>query len=215
MKKGTLVKIKPKIPVTLPSSAAKSKAMIDHIFRPVWASPLSKLKNSRIASPGTWKKSMATSMDPRFASHNPGLNWIILRITFQAGSALAVGVSVAVAVVIGILASRAVDRFHKPIIIFSDDVKDENNLKGSGRSIEGVNLYTMLGKCAQSIIQFGGHAMAAGLSIEKSNLESFIHNFNKVIPDGSDLPKTVARNLTVDYCSKPEEILNSTFLQKP
>ena len=78
--------------------------------------------------------------------------------------------------VIGILASRVKEEHYCPVIIFAED-EDSSCLKGSGRSIPGIHLREVLAEIDRLnpglIIKFGGHAMAAGLSIQKSGLESF------------------------------------------
>jgi len=82
----------------------------------------------------------------------------------------------------GILASRISDSHLRPTIIFTDDYQrgaGEARLKGSGRSIPGVNLFQILEQCSPWIEQFGGHAMAVGLSIKKSQLELFVQAFQR------------------------------------
>lgn len=77
--------------------------------------------------------------------------------------------------VIGIVASRVKERFNKPTFIFAED--NDEFLKGSGRSIAGIHLKDVLEMIAlenpEMIVQFGGHAMAAGLTLRKSLLTSF------------------------------------------
>ena len=73
--------------------------------------------------------------------------------------------------VIGIVASRVVERFGKPAIIVSVDENGEG--KGSGRSIAGVSLYNAIAACGDLLIRFGGHALAAGLSVREENLPAF------------------------------------------
>ena len=72
--------------------------------------------------------------------------------------------------VIGIVASRLVGRFDRPAIVFS---LREDSAQGSARSIEGFNMYTALTACGEHIEGFGGHAMAAGLTIDRRKLEAF------------------------------------------
>jgi exonuclease RecJ (EC 3.1.-.-) len=77
--------------------------------------------------------------------------------------------------VIGILASRIKDRLHRPTIVFAED--GEGQLKGSGRSISGVHLRDVLDRVATQnpglLTKFGGHAMAAGLSLALQDLDRF------------------------------------------
>ncbi len=78
--------------------------------------------------------------------------------------------------VIGIVASRLVERYHRPTVMIS--IEDGQG-KGSARSISGFNLYQALKESSTSLAGFGGHAMAAGLSIDVANLDSFIELFEK------------------------------------
>ena len=85
--------------------------------------------------------------------------------------------------VIGILAARIKDRLHRPVITFAPAGHDL--LKGSGRSIEGVHLRDVLSDIATEqphlILQFGGHAMAAGLSLHTHNLPLFTMAFDEMV----------------------------------
>ncbi len=77
--------------------------------------------------------------------------------------------------VIGILAARIKDRFHRPTIVFTKE--DENSLKGSARSVASVNIRDVLANIQtqhpQMITKCGGHAMAAGLTVPRPQLEAF------------------------------------------
>jgi len=114
--------------------------------------------------------------------------------------------------VIGILASRIVDQFQKPIIIFTEDVSMDNILKGSGRSVTDVNLYNVLHACSDCIIQFGGHAMAAGLTITKDNLPEFRNKFNMSIPEKTQTSEQVLKDQIIDYCLTGEEMFDENFI---
>jgi single-stranded-DNA-specific exonuclease len=79
--------------------------------------------------------------------------------------------------VLGIVASRIARRYHRPTIVIGFD---ENGLgKGSGRSIEGLNLVEALGSCAERLDKFGGHEMAAGVALHEGNLDLFAEEFRK------------------------------------
>jgi len=84
--------------------------------------------------------------------------------------------------VIGILASRLKDRFHRPVIAFAR--ANGNELKGSGRSIAGLHLRDALDLVAKRrphlLQKFGGHAMAAGVSIVEQHLEEFQETFEAI-----------------------------------
>jgi len=99
--------------------------------------------------------------------------------------------------VIGILASRLKDKFHRPVIAFARSQTGE--LKGSGRSIAGLHLrdaLDLVSKRQPHLIQkFGGHAMAAGLSIREEHLDDFRKAFEDVsreLLDADALVKTIA-----------------------
>ncbi|VAW65801.1 Single-stranded-DNA-specific exonuclease RecJ [hydrothermal vent metagenome] len=85
--------------------------------------------------------------------------------------------------VIGILASRIKEKFNRPVIVFADDT--DTLIKGSARSIKGLHIRDALELVSSRnpgmIIKFGGHAMAAGLSILKSDFEKFETAFNEVV----------------------------------
>lgn len=89
--------------------------------------------------------------------------------------------------IIGVIASRVVEKFGKPAIIFTDDAVGPDNLKGSGRSVERINLYGILKKCSDFLLQFGGHAMAAGLTLKRDDLPHFVKQFNTVLSTGEVL----------------------------
>lgn len=85
--------------------------------------------------------------------------------------------------VLGILASRLVDQHQRPVIVCADDGKDASGetIKGSGRSVKGINLFQVLARCDHVIEQFGGHAMAVGLTLKRRNLLEFVQIFNRQI----------------------------------
>ncbi|MBP3361665.1 MAG: single-stranded-DNA-specific exonuclease RecJ [Clostridia bacterium] len=78
--------------------------------------------------------------------------------------------------VIGIVASRLLDRFYRPVILIS---YEDNKGKGSGRSIEGFNLFDGLTYCSELLEKYGGHSMAAGITIDMDNFEGFADKINK------------------------------------
>lgn len=79
--------------------------------------------------------------------------------------------------VIGIVASRLVDAYYRPAIMLSTV---EGVIKGSARSIKGLNIYEALKQCEDLLEQFGGHEFAAGLTIKKENLEEFRRRINEI-----------------------------------
>ena len=79
--------------------------------------------------------------------------------------------------VIGIVASRMVERYGRPVVVVSVDEQGEG--RGSGRSVPGFNLHSCIASCADLLVRFGGHAMAAGLSVEEKNLPELRRRMNE------------------------------------
>ena len=86
--------------------------------------------------------------------------------------------------VIGIVASRLVDKYYKPSIVFCES--SEGFLTASARSIKGLDLYSVISQCKEYIDQFGGHKYAAGLTIKKENLEGFKKRFENIVSQTID-----------------------------
>ena len=80
--------------------------------------------------------------------------------------------------VIGIVASRMVERFYRPAIVLSTD--DNGIARGSGRSIEGFHLLDALDQCSDLLLTWGGHAAAAGLTLSVEALPAFRERFNRI-----------------------------------
>ncbi len=78
----------------------------------------------------------------------------------------------------GIIAGRIREKFHHPVLVLVDS-DEAGVLKGSGRSIEEYHMFEALQKCSGLLLKFGGHAMAAGFSLSKENLEAFTRQINE------------------------------------
>jgi single-stranded-DNA-specific exonuclease len=78
---------------------------------------------------------------------------------------------------LGIISSKLVELFFKPTIIFSGS----GILKGSARSIPGINIHETIAACADTILEYGGHSSAAGLSLREENLSSFVEMANEIV----------------------------------
>lgn len=85
--------------------------------------------------------------------------------------------------VIGIVASRLTERYNLPSILISFDGSDDNrNIgKGSARSVKGLNLVEALAACEDTLCKYGGHELAAGLTIERGKLEEFREKLDKYV----------------------------------
>jgi single-stranded-DNA-specific exonuclease len=96
--------------------------------------------------------------------------------------------------VLGIVASKIVEKYFRPVILVS--LKNGFG-KGSGRSIPGVDLHAGLAACADDLVFFGGHAMAAGLKIRADHISQFQKNFEKSIRDAA-APGDFLQTLLID-----------------
>ena len=77
--------------------------------------------------------------------------------------------------VVGIVASRLVEKYGKPTLVITIDGDDA---KGSGRSIEGFNLYDAISHCSDCLTHFGGHTLAAGIGLETTDIDTFRTSIN-------------------------------------
>lgn len=80
--------------------------------------------------------------------------------------------------VIGIVASRLMDNYYRPTIVLT---KSGDHVSGSARSIEGLDIYECLSECKEHLIQFGGHTMAAGMTMNEDEVEGFRRKFDEVV----------------------------------
>lgn len=78
----------------------------------------------------------------------------------------------------GIIAGRIREEYHHPVLVVVNG-EEAGVLKGSGRSIEEYHMFDALSECSDLLLRFGGHAMAAGFSIRKDNLEAFTQQINE------------------------------------
>jgi single-stranded-DNA-specific exonuclease len=83
--------------------------------------------------------------------------------------------------VVGIVASRLVDRYHKPAILFS--TPDGQPARGSARSVEGLNITAAISAQKELLLNFGGHPMAAGLSLDKEKLDEFRRRLSSTVTE--------------------------------
>lgn len=103
--------------------------------------------------------------------------------------------------VIGIVASRIVDKFGKPAFILSDDGE---YARGSARSVEGFSVHKALAACGGLLTKFGGHSGAGGFSLLKSNIEAFDEALQKYAAEESDVMPVKA--LRADKLLQPKEL---------
>lgn len=80
--------------------------------------------------------------------------------------------------IIGIVASKLMEKYLKPIVILTDV---DGIVKGSSRTVKNISIYDALSKCSDLLINFGGHELAAGLSLKKENVEKFKIKFEDTV----------------------------------
>lgn len=113
--------------------------------------------------------------------------------------------------IIGILASRVCHEFNKPVIIFTKT--EDGTLKGSGRSIESVDIHKIIASMSDMLVNFGGHKMAIGVEIESEAFESFKKIFNEKILEVADKKAFFVDNLKYDI-EIFEQDLNENFYKE-
>jgi len=111
--------------------------------------------------------------------------------------------------VLGIVANHLVDAYGKPAILLTAD--SSGNLKGSARSIQGINITDLLKANGELLLSFGGHAMAAGLALRRENLERFLQNMHTSIASIADVQQLEA-TLAID-AYLPLENVTEPFMQ--
>ncbi|RMF88990.1 MAG: single-stranded-DNA-specific exonuclease RecJ [Planctomycetota bacterium] len=99
--------------------------------------------------------------------------------------------------VIGIVAGRLAETFHRPVVVVSLDRSGTSPGTGSARSIPGVHLYHALSACCDHLIKYGGHAMAAGLSIDPGQLDAFRAALCEYVAENYD-PASIVPELAID-----------------
>ncbi len=110
--------------------------------------------------------------------------------------------------VIGIVSSRITEKYSRPSILISfkkTDNEDDQEIdigKGSGRSIKGLNLVDALYHCSEYLVKFGGHELAAGLSVERSKLKPFRDSINEYARNNlskADMVPTLEADIELDF----------------
>lgn len=96
--------------------------------------------------------------------------------------------------VIGIVASRLIETYYRPTLVFT---KSGDKLAASARSVKGFDVYNALEACSEFIEQFGGHKYAAGLTLLPENYEAFKTKFESVVKESID-PKLLTPELKID-----------------
>lgn len=105
--------------------------------------------------------------------------------------------------VIGIVASRLVEAYYKPTVVLS--IQEDGVCKGSCRSIEGLHMYEALTACKDELMQFGGHEMAAGLSVREEKIDDFRRALQDYAGETLSAADYVPK-VTVEFEMMPHEV---------
>ncbi len=117
--------------------------------------------------------------------------------------------------VVGIVASRVVDKFYRPAILLT---RKEKLLKGSARSIMNFNIFEAIASQSELLETFGGHKYAAGLSLRPENLDRFIEGINeyaKRMLTQEDLEREIEIDMDISSLYKKDALLESLDMLKP
>ena len=126
--------------------------------------------------------------------------------------------------VIGIVSSRITEKYCRPSILVSFDGNDEdvdlleNVGKGSGRSIKGMNLVDALCYCSDHLVKFGGHELAAGLSVTREQLPIFIEKINEFARANlseEDMVPVIEADCEIDFADATVALADSLQLLEP
>ncbi len=114
--------------------------------------------------------------------------------------------------VIGIVASRLVEKYGKPCIVVS---RNGDVAKGSGRSIDGFSLYDALSYCSDILVQYGGHVLAAGLTVESDKIEEFRDKINEYAQNQEAAVPVLKIDCKLNPSSITGDMLSSLQLLEP
>ena len=113
----------------------------------------------------------------------------------------------------GIIAGRIREEYYKPTIVLT---KGEEGVKGSGRSIEAYNMYESLSACKEYLTKFGGHKMAAGLSLKEEFIEPLREKLNEQsILKEEDFEEKLLKDVPKPICLITEELIAQLELLEP
>lgn len=113
----------------------------------------------------------------------------------------------------GIIAGRIREAYHKPVFVLT---KAEEGVKGSGRSIEEYSMYEELCKCRELLEKFGGHPMAAGLSLDKENVEKFKRRLNdQCTLSEEELTEKVVIDMELPFAAITEQFIEELEYMEP
>lgn len=123
--------------------------------------------------------------------------------------------------VIGIVASRITEQFGKPSILISfhaSEAEDSEIGRGSARSVKGLNIVEALANCERFLVKYGGHELAAGLSIERKNLEMFRIHLNEYVSSAfhqSNFQATISIDAPIQETDITEHTIREISMLEP
>lgn len=113
----------------------------------------------------------------------------------------------------GIVAGRIRERYYKPVFVLTSA---KEGIKGSGRSIEAYHMYEKLNECKEFLTKFGGHKLAAGLSMKEADLEAFRNKLNaKADLSGEDLTEKVLIDMQMPFLGVTQALVEELQLLEP
>lgn len=113
----------------------------------------------------------------------------------------------------GIIAGRIKERYYRPTFVLT---KGETGVKGSGRSIEAYDMFAEMSRCRELFTKFGGHKLAAGLSLEEENVEVFRKRINKLADlTEEDLQMKVSIDMRLPFPYINEELIHELKILEP
>lgn len=113
----------------------------------------------------------------------------------------------------GIVAGKIREKYYKPVFVLTDS---EEDVKGSGRSIETYSMYEELNKCKQLLLKYGGHPLAAGLSLKRENVEAFRRRLNENCSlTEEDLTEKVVIDMEIPFSCLTEGFIEELALLEP
>ena len=113
----------------------------------------------------------------------------------------------------GLVAGRVRENYYRPVFVLTDS---EDGVKGSGRSIESYSMYEELTGCGDLLTKFGGHPMAAGLSIDKENVEKFKRRLNdQCTLSEEELTEKVVIDMELPFVAITEQFIEELEYMEP
>lgn len=113
----------------------------------------------------------------------------------------------------GIIAGRIREKYCRPVFVFT---RAEEGVKGSGRSIETYDMFAQMCRCRALFTKFGGHKLAAGLSLEEENVERFRETINELCElSDEDLQEKVSIDMRLPFPYITEQLVNELELLEP